>query len=105
MLGASVLTVSPILPRRVETSGGRVKIAAPTISAASSVELVGKFLYMPVGAIIGVRTSGMWMLVMATPSSATSGPTQRLNPASADLDATYAPKRGGNAWTPMLEML
>ena len=53
---------------------------------------------------MGVRTSGMWMLVMATPSSASSGAMQRLSAASADLDATYAPKRGGNACTPMLEM-
>ena len=45
------------------------------------------------------------MLVTATPSSATSGPMQRLSAASADLDATYAPKRGGYAWVPMLEML
>ena len=58
-----------------------------------------------VGAIIAVRTSGMWMLVMATPSSATSGPTHRLSAASADFDATYAPNRGGNACVPMLEML
>ena len=60
---------------------------------------------MPVGAIIGVRTSGMWMFVIATPSSATSGPMQRLSAANADLEATYAPKRGGYACVPMLEML
>src|SRR5579872_7360116 len=88
MLGAIVLTVSPILPSRVETSGGRVRIADATISAASSGELVGKLRYIPVGAIIGVRTSGMWMLVLATPSSATSGAMQRLSAASADFDAT-----------------
>jgi hypothetical protein len=28
---------------------------------------------MPVGAIIGVRTSGMWIVVTAMPSAATSG--------------------------------
>lgn len=66
-----------------------------TISAASSVDMVGKFLYIPVGAIIGVRTSGMWILVTSIPSSASSGPMQRANAARALLDATYAPKRGG----------
>src|SRR5579859_585792 len=93
--GATVFTVSPSLPSRVETSGARVRIADATISAASSGELVGKFLYIPVGAIIGGRTRGMWMFVIATPSSTTSGPMQRLNAASADFDATYALNRGG----------
>ena len=37
---------------------------------------------------IGVLTSGMWMLVTAIPSSATSGPRQRESTASALLEAT-----------------
>ena len=76
------------MPSRVDTSGTRVSTAASTISAASSEEMVGKFSYMPVGAIIGVRTSGMWMLVTAIPSSATSGPRQRERAASALFEAT-----------------
>ena len=34
------------------------------MSAASSGVIVGKASYILVGAIIGVRTSGMWMVVM-----------------------------------------
>ena len=49
------------------------------------------------GAIIGVRTSGMWMLVNVTPSPNVSVATTRLNASSAAFDATYArePRRVG----------
>ena len=53
------------------------------------------------GAIIGVRTSGMWMLVNETPSPTTSELTTLLHASSAALDATYAEKRGGFVCTPI----
>ena len=43
---------------------------------------------MFVGAIIGVRTSGMYTVVMCTPSPMISGATQRENASSAAFDAT-----------------
>ena len=43
---------------------------------------------MSVGAIIGVRTSGMKTVVKFTLSPITSGATQRENASSADFDAT-----------------
>ena len=47
---------------------------------------------MFVGAIIGVRTSGMYTVVKCTPSPITSGPTQREKASRAAFDATYALK-------------
>ena len=88
MPGATACTSSPNFPTRVDTSCGRLMIASTTISAASSELIVGKFRYMPVGAIIGVRTSGMWMVVMSMPSPDTSGAKHRENPSSAFLLAT-----------------
>src|SRR5215212_5150103 len=41
-----------------------------------------------VGAIIGVLTSGMWMVVKVTPSPTTSEPTHLVNASSAALEAT-----------------
>src|ERR1022692_5308360 len=75
------------------------------MSAASAELIVGKFLYIPVGAIIGVRTSGIWIVVTAMPSAATSGAKQRENASSAFLLATYAAKRGGYACPPIEVML
>ena len=57
-----------------------------------------------VGAIIGVRTSGMWMLVKVIPSPTSSEATTLLQASSAAFDATYAEKRGGLVWTPIEEM-
>src|ERR1700737_537168 len=92
---------SPNLPSRVDTSWGRVIIACTTIAAASSGLMVGKFLYMPVGAIIGVRTNGMCTVVMLMPSATTSEARQREYASSAALLATYAAKRGGYVWPPI----
>ena len=50
--------------------------------------IVGKRSYIFVGLIIGVRTSGMWMVVIATPSSTISEATQRENASSAAFEAT-----------------
>ena len=50
--------------------------------------IVGKALYILVGAIIGVRTSGMWIVVKVTPSPTTSEATTRVNASSAALEAT-----------------
>ena len=63
-------------------------IASVIISPASSGVIVGKRSYIFVGAIIGVRTSGMWIVVMLTPSSTISEAMQRLNASSADFEAT-----------------
>ena len=58
------------------------------ISAASSGDSVGKALYMSVGAIIGVRTSGMYTVENFTLSPTHSGATQRENASSAAFEAT-----------------
>ena len=63
-------------------------IASVIISAASSGVIVGKRSYIFVGAIIGVRTSGMWIVVILTPSSTISEAMQRENASSADFEAT-----------------
>ena len=43
---------------------------------------------MPVGAIIGVRTRGMWMVVKVMPSPTTSELTTRVQASSAAFEAT-----------------
>jgi hypothetical protein len=58
------------------------------MSAASSGVIVGKASYILVGAIIGVRTSGMWIVVMLTPSSTISLAAQRDQASSAAFEAT-----------------
>ena len=63
-------------------------IASQIMSAASSGVIVGKRSYIFVGAIIGVRTSGMWIVVMWTLSSTISEAMQRENASSADFEAT-----------------
>ena len=63
-------------------------MASQSMSAASSGVIVGKRSYILVGAIIGVRTSGMWMVVMLTLSSMISEAMQRENASSADFEAT-----------------
>ena len=63
-------------------------IASQIMSAALSGVIVGKRSYIFVGSIIGVRTSGMWMVVIATPSSTISEATQREKASSAAFDAT-----------------
>ena len=50
--------------------------------------IAGKTSYIRVGAIIGVRTSGMWIVVMWTPSSTTSEAITRLKASSAAFEAT-----------------
>src|SRR6202161_4930701 len=84
---------------------GRERIASQIMSAASSGVIAGNASYIFVGAIIGVRTSGMWIVVNVTPSPTTSEATTRVNASSADFDATYAEKRGGFVCTPIEEML
>ena len=51
---------------------GFERIASQTRSAASSGVIVGNASYIFVGAIIGVRTSGMWIVVKVMPSPMTS---------------------------------
>ena len=67
---------------------GSWMIASQIMSAAFSGVIVGKRLYIFVGAIIGVRTSGMWIVVIATPSSMISEAMQREKASSAALEAT-----------------
>ena len=62
---------------RVPISLGRLRIASQIMSPASSGLIVGKASYIFVGAIIGVRTSGMWIVVKVTPSPITSEATTR----------------------------
>src|SRR4029079_19566029 len=80
-------------------------IRAQIMSGASSGVVVGKRSYIFVGLIIGVRTSGMWIVVIATPSSTISEATQRENAASAALEATAAAKTGVLVCPPIELML
>src|SRR5918996_3588568 len=84
----------PRVPSGVAIRFGLWMIASQIMSAASSGVIVGKRSYIFVGAIIGVRTSGMWIVVMWTLSSMISEAIDRLNASRADLDATYAENRG-----------
>ena len=76
------------MPSRVATFFGWPTIAPAIISAASSGVIAGNMSYIRVGAIIGVRTSGMWIVVMWTPSSTTSEAITRLKASSAAFEAT-----------------
>ncbi len=67
---------------------GRERSASQIISPASSGVIAGKASYIFVGAIIGVRTSGMWIVVNVTPSPTTSEATTRVNASSAAFEAT-----------------
>ena len=67
---------------------GLARIASQIRSAASSGEIVGNESYIFVGAIIGVRTSGMWIVVNVTLSPIVSELTTRVNASSAAFDAT-----------------
>ena len=57
-------------------------------SAASSGVIAGNMSYIRVGAIIGVRTSGMWIVVKVMLSPIVSDETTRVNASSADFEAT-----------------
>src|SRR4029079_16101951 len=76
-------------------------IASQIMSAASSGVMVGKRSYIFVGLIIGVRTSGLWIVVIATPSATISEATQREKASRAAFDATYDEKRGVLVCTPI----
>ena len=78
--------------------------AVITLLAACAGVIAGNRSYIFVGAIIGVRTSGMWMLVKETPSLISSLDTTLLQASRAALDATYAENRGGLVSTPIEEM-
>src|SRR3546814_19034147 len=74
-------------------------------SAASCGVSVGTLSYIWVGAIIGVFTSGMLMVVKLVPLPDSSPCAQRLNASSAAFDSTYAENRGEFASTPIELML
>ena len=57
-----------------------------TIAAACSAEIAGAGLSRPDGAIIGVFTSGIWMLVKVMWSESVSVPTISANASRAALD-------------------
>src|SRR3954468_1247335 len=101
--GASVCARAPRLPVLVLISWGLSTSAVITLLAACPGVIAGNRSYIFVGAIIGVRTSGMWMLVNVTPSPTSSLETTLLQASSAALEATYALKRGGLVSTPMEE--
>src|SRR5258705_13036741 len=104
-LGCSAYATSPNVPRRVLICLGLARIASQTRSAASSGVIVGNESYIFVGAIIGVRTSGMWIVVNVMPSPMTSEETTGVHPASAALDATYSLNRGRLGCGPEVEAL
>ena len=76
------------MPVRVATRLGRSMIAFTTRSAASSGVSVGTESYILVGAIIGVFTSGMLIVVKAMFLPLNSACAQRLNASSAAFEAT-----------------
>jgi hypothetical protein len=76
------------MPRRVAIRTGRSTMASTTRSAASSGDSVGTWSYIFVGAIIGVFTSGMLIVVKLMPRSEYSACAQRENASSAAFDAT-----------------
>src|SRR3954470_12424121 len=102
--GARVCANAPRLPVSVLISCGLSTSAVTTLAAAWAGLIVGNRSYIFVGAIIGVRTSGMWMLVNETPSPTSSLETTLLQASSAAYDATYALNRGGLVRTPIEEM-
>ncbi len=67
---------------------GRSISARITIAAAFSGLVIGPLLYSPVGAIIGVSTSGMWMVVKVIPSARVSEAATSEKPSRAALLAT-----------------
>src|SRR5690348_5788633 len=69
-------------------------MASMSMSAAWAGEIVGNRSYILVGAIIGVRTSGMWMLVNVIRSWASSLAATLDQESSAAFEAVYALKRG-----------
>src|SRR6476619_7706228 len=93
------------MPSRVAMRTGLWTIASTTSPAASSGDSVGMFSYILVGAIIGVRTSGMLIVVKLMFLSRNSDAAHAENESSADFDATYAEKRGALDSTPIDEML
>src|ERR1700750_1463369 len=103
--GAIAERTSANVPSFVLIVFGLARIASQTRSAASSGVIVGNESYIFVGAIIGVRTSGMWIVVKVTPSPIVSELVTRVNASSAALDPTYALKRGGFVCTPIEETL
>ena len=103
--GATAWHTAPNTPRRVAMRTGLWTIASTTRPAASSGDSVGMFSYIFVGAIIGVRTSGMLIVVKLMFLSRNSDAAHAENESSADFDATYAEKRGAFDSTPIDEML
>jgi len=65
--GSAACKIWPVSPKRVAMRTGLKMQAWAIMSAASSGLRVGTLLYRPVGAIMGVRTSGMLMVVKVTP--------------------------------------
>ena len=65
----------------------------------------GNALVDLVGAIIGVRTSGMLIVVKWIPLSRNSEAAHAENESSAAFDATYAENRGAFVSTPIDEIL
>src|SRR6188768_189346 len=97
--------MAPKTPRRVAMRTDLYKMASTTRSAASSGDRVGTFSYILVGAIMGVRTSGMLIVEKLIPLSRNSDDAHAENESSADFDATYAENRGAFDSTPIDEML
>ena len=76
------------MPSLVATRTGLSTQACTIRSEASSVESSGMLSWIFVGAVIGVRTSGMLTVVNVTPWSANSIAAQLVHASSAALLAT-----------------
>ena len=86
--GATACKTWAKMPSRVAIRCGLYITACFTITAASSGVMVGTLSYILVGAIIGVRTSGILMVVKLTPVSLNSEAAQREKASSAALEET-----------------
>src|SRR5436190_16036221 len=95
--------MSDSVPSGVSILAGLSTRPRTTIAAAWSAVMAGIGLSLLEGAIIGVLTNGMWMLVKVMWSESVSVPTTSAKASSAALLGTYALYFGLLACTPALE--
>src|SRR3954467_7843758 len=97
------MPTSASVPIGVSILAGLSTRPRTTIAAACSTVMGGTGLSLRDGAIIGVFTSGMWMVVNVMWSDSVSVPTPSANASSAALLGMYALYFGLLACTPALD--
>src|SRR3954469_1093751 len=101
--GGKYIPTSASVPTGVSIRAGLSTRPRTTIAAACSALIAGIGLSLRDGAIIGVSTSGMWMLVNVMWSDSVSVPTTSEKASSAALLGMYALYFGLLACTPALD--